>query len=67
VTHPQEGICQVGSLDCQNGRNRGLSAKMAGTSKYRAKQQNIIFGIFMVDIQGMAGRIPIYLAERKRK
>jgi hypothetical protein len=40
---------------------------MAGTSKYRAKQQNIIFGIFMVDIQGMAGRIPIYLAERKRK
>ena len=64
MTHPQEGICQVGSLDCQNGRNRGLSAKMAGTSKYRAKPQNIIFGIFMVDIQGMAGRIPIYLVDQ---
>jgi len=67
VTHPREGFCQVGSLDCQNGRNRAKSAKMAATSKYRAKSQNIILLFFLFDIQGMAGRIPIYLAERKRK
>jgi hypothetical protein len=40
---------------------------MAGASKYRAKPQNIIFGIFMVDIQGLIGRIPIYLVAGERK
>jgi hypothetical protein len=64
VIHPQEGICQVGSLDCQNGRNRGLSAKMAATSKYRAKHQNIILLFFLFDIQGSFGRIPIYLVDQ---
>jgi hypothetical protein len=40
---------------------------MAATSKYRAKSQNIILLFFLFDIQGLAGRIPIYLVAGERK
>jgi hypothetical protein len=42
----------VSQTDCQNGRKRAKSAKMAGYSKSCAKPQNICVLFFLFDIQG---------------
>jgi len=46
VTHPQEGFCQLGSLDCQNGRKPAATAKMAAIANLVPNTKNIFGTIF---------------------